>query len=183
VSAPATTRTARSGGTTAPSTQVPRPSGSRAPSTPVGRPRWPASQEQAGLRRNRRLCIEPFLTEHLQGKKGREQRTVDDCRRLDLKWFSPEIGRRRVKDVDEATIDRIFGRMRRAGLSRSRVNHARSLYAPFSRRLVVPPAERRSGRRSPARSPHHQGSARLPWTSSEHASIVPPAVQRHTGGS
>jgi LysR substrate binding domain len=31
--------------------------------------------------------------------------------------FSPEIGRRRLRDVDEATIDRIFGRMGRAGLS------------------------------------------------------------------
>jgi len=78
-------------------------------------------------------AIEQFLTEHLLGEKGREQRTVDDYRRLHLKWFSPELGHRRVCDVDDATIDRIFGRMRRAGLSRSRMNHARSLYAPFFR--------------------------------------------------
>ena len=78
-------------------------------------------------------AIEKFLVEHLLGEKGREPRTVDDYRRLHLKWFAPEIGRRRVRDVDEAAIDRIFGRMRRAGLSRSRMNHARSLYAPFFR--------------------------------------------------
>ena len=78
-------------------------------------------------------AIEQFLIEHLLGEKGREPRTVDDYRRLHLKWFAPEIGRRRVRDVDEAAIDRIFGRMRRAGLSRSRMNHARSLYAPFFR--------------------------------------------------
>ena len=78
-------------------------------------------------------AIEQFLIEHLLGEKGREPRTVDDYRRLHLKWFATEIGRRRVRDVDEAAIDRIFGRMRRAGLSRSRMNHARSLYAPFFR--------------------------------------------------
>ena len=37
-----------------------------------------------------------------------------------LKWFSPEIGRRRLREIDEATIDRLFGRMRKAGLSASR---------------------------------------------------------------
>jgi integrase len=91
----------------------------------------------AKTRKDRDTCvddaIEQFLTEHLLGEKGREQRTINDYRRLHLKWFAPEIGRRRVGDVDEATIDRIFGRMRRAGLSRSRMNHARSLYAPFFR--------------------------------------------------
>jgi integrase len=78
-------------------------------------------------------AIELFLIEHLLGEKGREPRTVDDYRRLHVKWFATEIGRRRVRDVEEAAIDRIFGRMRRAGLSRSRMNHARSLYAPFFR--------------------------------------------------
>jgi integrase len=78
-------------------------------------------------------AIEQFLTEHLLGEKGREPRTVEDYRRLHVKWFSPEVGNRRVRDVDEAAIDRIFGRMRRAGLSRSRMNHAKSLYSPFFR--------------------------------------------------
>jgi integrase len=78
-------------------------------------------------------AIELFLTEHLLGEKGREPRTVGDYRRLHLKWFAPDIGQRRLRDLDEAAIDRIFGRMRRAGLSRSRMNHARSLYAPFFR--------------------------------------------------
>jgi hypothetical protein len=36
---------------------------------------------------------------------------------LDGNWFSPEIGRRRLRDIDEQTIDRIVGQMRRAGLS------------------------------------------------------------------
>ena len=78
-------------------------------------------------------AIEQFLTDHLLGEKGREPRTVEDYRRLHARWFAPEVGRRRVRDVDEAAIDRIFGRMRRAGLSRSRMNQARSLYAPFFR--------------------------------------------------
>lgn len=78
-------------------------------------------------------AVERFLTEHLRDEKGREGKTIDDYRSVERKWFSPEIGHLRVRDVDSATIDRLFGKLRRAGLSRSRMNHARSLYAPFFR--------------------------------------------------
>ncbi|HET7487570.1 MAG TPA: hypothetical protein VFJ85_06535 [Acidimicrobiales bacterium] len=83
-----------------------------------------------------------FLDEHLAGEKGREERTITEYRRVHERWFSPEIGRRRVRDVDEAMLDRVFGKMRTAGLSRSRLNLARSLYAPFfrwarSRRIIT----------------------------------------------
>jgi integrase len=78
-------------------------------------------------------AVERFLTEHLVGEKGREERTIAHYRSVHRKWFSPEIGRRRLRDIDEATIDRIFGRLRRAGLSASRMNDARSLYAPLFR--------------------------------------------------
>ena len=78
-------------------------------------------------------AVEWFLTEHLVGEKGREESTVAQYRSVHGKWFSPEIGRRRLRDIDEATIDRNFGRMRRAGLSASRMNDARSLYAPLFR--------------------------------------------------
>lgn len=52
-------------------------------------------------------------------------------------------GRRRVRDIDEAVLDQVFGKLRAAGLSRSRLNLARSLYAPFfrwarSRRIITP---------------------------------------------
>jgi integrase len=49
------------------------------------------------------------------------------------KWFAPEIGTRRLRDIDEATIDRLFGHMRQAGLSSSRMNSARNLYGPLFR--------------------------------------------------
>jgi integrase len=78
-------------------------------------------------------AVERFLVEHLVGEKGREERTVAHYRSVHGKWFSPEIGRRRLRDLDEASIDRIFGRMRRAGLSASRMNDARSLYVPLFR--------------------------------------------------
>jgi integrase len=86
-------------------------------------------------------AMELFLEEHLRREKGREDKTVSDYRRLHEKWFSRQIGNRRVRDVDEEALDKIFGRMRDAGLSRSRLNHARSLYAPFfrwarSRRII-----------------------------------------------
>ncbi len=78
-------------------------------------------------------AIERFLSEHLRDEKGREERTVAGYRQLYLQWFSPDIGDRRVSQVDVASLDRIFGKMRRSGLSRSRLNHAKSLLAPFFR--------------------------------------------------
>ena len=78
-------------------------------------------------------AVELFLTQHLRDEKGREERTIDDYRGLHHRWFSPFIGNRPAREVDEATIDRIFGMMRKAGLSRSRLNHAKSLYVPLFR--------------------------------------------------
>ena len=76
-------------------------------------------------------ALEQFLTEYLTEEKGRKEKTVNDCRRLHERWFSPTIGDRRVSRVDAATMDRVFGAMRQAGLSDSRLNQAKSLYAPF----------------------------------------------------
>jgi integrase len=78
-------------------------------------------------------AIELFLAQHLRDEKGREERTINDYRRLHRRWFSSHIGQRRVRDVTEADIDKLFGRMRRAGLSRSQLNQAKSLYGPFFR--------------------------------------------------
>jgi HNH endonuclease len=78
-------------------------------------------------------AIGRFLAEHLAEEKGRDPGTVRNYRGVHAKWFSPEIGGRRVVEVDEAAIDRIFGRMRRAGLSASRLHDARNLYQPFFR--------------------------------------------------
>lgn len=78
-------------------------------------------------------AIERFLVEHLAEEKGREQQTISDYRCLHGVWFSPVFGDRKVRHIDEAMIDKAFGRMRRAGLSRSRMNQAKSLYAPFFR--------------------------------------------------
>lgn len=81
-------------------------------------------------------AIEVFLTEQLLTEKGREERTVSDYRRLHVKWFAPDIGRRLVRDVDQATLDAVFGRMRAAGLSRSRMEPC-----PESLRAVLPMGE------------------------------------------
>ncbi|MGH9179395.1 MAG: hypothetical protein ACRD0N_12685 [Acidimicrobiales bacterium] len=74
---------------------------------------------------------ERFLTEHLGDEKGREDKTIWGYRAVHHKWFAPHIGARLVRDIDEATLDRLFGRMRLAGLSRSSLNQAKSLYMPF----------------------------------------------------
>ena len=78
-------------------------------------------------------AIEQFLTEHLGADKGRAEKTISDYRKLHNRWFAPSIGGRRVNRVDAAVMDRLFGAMRQAGLSASRLNQAKSLYAPFFR--------------------------------------------------
>ena len=78
-------------------------------------------------------AIGRFLDEYLIGEKGRDQGTVQNYRGVHEKWFAPVIGDGRVVDVDEAAVDRVFGRMRRAGLSASRLQDARNLYQPFFR--------------------------------------------------
>lgn len=90
-----------------------------------GRP----SPEVASLRFDE--AVERFLTEHLRDEKGREDKTIRGYRAVHHKWFAPHIGTRLVRDIDEATLDRLFGRMRVAGLSRSSLNQAKSLYMPF----------------------------------------------------
>lgn len=87
-------------------------------------------------------AIEFFLTEYLGDEKGRTQKTIDEYRKIHVKWFSPAIGKKAVRDVTQAHMDKLFGKMRAAGLSRSRLNQARSLYVPFfrwakSRRMIT----------------------------------------------
>jgi len=78
-------------------------------------------------------AVERFLSEYLGEEKGRATKTIDDYRKLHRKWFSPTIGTRPVKRVDTAVMDQLFGDMRHAGLSASRLNQAKSLYVPFFR--------------------------------------------------
>ncbi len=91
---------------------------------PVERPTRELTMDEA---------VERFLTQHLAEEKARETKTVDDYRKLHKRRFAPHIGSQRVRDVELSDLDGIFGRMRRAGLSRSRMNQAKSLYGPFFR--------------------------------------------------
>lgn len=61
-----------------------------------------------------------------QGRRGVSTEAAPALRRV-----APEIGARRLRDIDYETMVRIFGKMRRAGLSRSRMNNAKSLYQPL----------------------------------------------------
>jgi site-specific recombinase XerC len=78
-------------------------------------------------------AVRTFLFEYLGEEKGREGKTVKDYWRLHQKWFAPDLGRRSVRSITLSDLDRAFGKMRRAGLSASRLNHGRSLYKPFFR--------------------------------------------------
>ncbi len=77
------------------------------------------------------VAVRRFLYEHLLDERGREPKTVNDCWRLHLLWFSPTLGARFLRDLTRPMFDARFGAMRHAGLSRSRMNQARSLYSPF----------------------------------------------------
>jgi integrase len=78
-------------------------------------------------------AIERFLTEYLGNEKGRADKTITDYRYLHQKWFSPAIGAKPVKSIESSVMDGLFGQMRREGLSASRLNQAKALYAPFFR--------------------------------------------------
>jgi len=77
--------------------------------------------------------VDRFLDEYLASEKGRAEKTINDYRYLHQRWFSPTIGGQQVKRIDNAEMDRLFGTMRQAGLSASRLNQAKSLYVPFFR--------------------------------------------------
>jgi integrase len=78
-------------------------------------------------------AMDRFLNEYLEDEKGRAEKTINDYRNLHRRWFSPSIGGQQVKRIEGATMDRLFGAMRQAGLSASRLNQAKSLYMPFFR--------------------------------------------------
>ncbi len=78
-------------------------------------------------------AVDRFLDEYLAAEKGRAEKTITDYRYLHQRWFSPTIGGQQVKRIDSATMDSLFGTMRQAGLSASRLNQAKILYVPFFR--------------------------------------------------
>jgi integrase len=87
-------------------------------------------------------AVELFLTQHLREEKGREERTISDYRNVHHRWFAPTIGQRLLRTIEPRDMDQLFGRMRSAGLSRSQMNQAKSLYAPLfrwakARRIIV----------------------------------------------
>ena len=67
-------------------------------------------------------AVQQYL-HHPQHEKGRELRTVAGYRDVYQKWWADLIGHRRLRDIDTATIDRGFGRMR-TSVGRDRMNHA-----------------------------------------------------------
>lgn len=76
-------------------------------------------------------AVELYLDQYLRGEKGRDERTIEDYTKIHRRWFSPYAGGLLLREVNEGTLDHLFGRMRKAGLSRSSLNHAKSLYSPL----------------------------------------------------
>ena len=70
--------------------------------------------------------IEWYL-EFARDVRGLEHSTLIGYRDVYDKWLADQIGSRSADRVSPADLDDVFGRMRRAGLSRSRMNNARAL--------------------------------------------------------
>lgn len=112
-------------------------------------------------------AVRRFLFDHVRDERGREPKTVDDYWRTHVRWFSPPLGDRLVRDLTRPMFDERFGAMRKAGLSRSRMNQARSIYSPFFRWAI------------------HQGMTtrnpmvgyQLPTSTHVSREIVPPEVE------
>lgn len=86
-------------------------------------------------------AVDRYL-DHLQDEKGRAERTIRGYRQLHDQWFASEVGGRHLRHIEEANFDRLFGKMRQAGLSSSRKNQAKSLYQGLfrwakRRRIIV----------------------------------------------
>ena len=111
-------------------------------------------------------AVRRYLFDHLLGEKGRDPRTVDGYWQLHLKWFSPALGRKLVRDVTREMFDKRFGAMRAAGISRSRMNQARSMYVPFFRWAINRGITRR----------HVLRDFELPTSSHVARSTTPPEV-------
>lgn len=99
--------------------------------TEVANARLPETEADRDILMN--PAVDRYLSEYLLKEKGRAPNTTRGYRVMHYKWFAPEIGGRRVRDVTDADMDRIAGRMREAGRSESRLQDVRSLYAPFFR--------------------------------------------------
>ncbi len=112
-------------------------------------------------------AVRRFLFDHVRDERGREPKTVDGYWRTHVRWFSPTLGSRLVRDLTRPMFDERFGAMRQAGLSRSRMNQARSIYSPFFRWAI------------------HQGMTtrnpmvgyQLPTSTHVSREIVPPEVE------
>lgn len=77
-------------------------------------------------------AVERYLG-HLRHEKGRADKTVDGYRLLHETWFAESIGGGRLAGFDVTTFDAVFGGMRAAGRSESRLRQAKALYSGLFR--------------------------------------------------
>lgn len=92
------------------------------------------AQERTTDRAHRDIAVDgavELYLDYLQKKKGRTAKTIGDYRGLHVKWASPAIGDRRLRDVTISMLDDVFAPMQVR--SASRINEARSLYVPLFR--------------------------------------------------
>ena len=62
-------------------------------------------------------------------ERGLDHSTLHGYQEVYDRWLRPAVGKAKAASLDEGQIDRAFGRMRRAGMSRSRMNNARAVLA------------------------------------------------------
>ena len=79
---------------------------------------------------DRQLTVDSLITWYLdfaREDRGLDHSTLTGYEAAYTRWLKEPIGHKRASAITMAQLDKTFGRMRRAGLSRSRMNNARAL--------------------------------------------------------
>ena len=83
------------------------------------------------LRQNDKLltvdALVAWYVEFAREERGLDHSTLTGYADVYSRWLKEPIGQKRASSITMAELDKAFGRMRRAGLSRSRMNNARAL--------------------------------------------------------
>ena len=110
-----------------------------APSTALEKTRpqrWPRLSPRSATgttlyaRRDKQLTVDSLVAWYLEfarEDRGLDHSTLTGYADAYSHWLKEPIGHKRANSITTAELDKAFGRMRRAGLSRSRMNNARAL--------------------------------------------------------
>ena len=147
--------------------------------------------EELPSRSNRGLTLDDLVSWYLayaRDERGLEHSTLVGYEEAYRTWIKPHLGTRRASSVQHGDLDRVFGRMRRAGLSHSRMNNARALlsgaddWGKHDRKVSTNPVDRFElpksvQSRKPPKTPELDDLLRLLDGADEHDPCLAPVLK------